>query len=203
MRHGRQEGAGGLPVAVDPQVGEGKRAEEPAPGRTLVVGAVALGRSAPVARRVAGIAGCEAAQAERGQELARAGVDDPCAAAPARAGSRAARPRRSGWAAGVGVGARGPIDHVVARAGRLVPEAVEARRGAPGHLIPGRIVPAQPPAREPLMARSALYQSALISTGLPVRGVTTRSPTFASIHVSCTPGSPARSRPSAASTPMP
>ena len=41
-----------------------------------------------------------------------------------------------------------------------------------------------------------MYQSALISTGLPMRGVTTQSPTFASIQVSCTPGSPARSRPS-------
>ena len=55
----------------------------------------------------------------------------------------------------------------------------------------------------PVMATRALYQSALISTGLPMRGVTTRSPTRASIHVSCTPGSPAVTSPSAGSTRMP
>jgi len=37
----------------------------------------------------------------------------------------------------------------------------------------------------------ALYHRALISTAFPVRGVTTQSQTFASIHVSCTPLSPA------------
>ena len=36
--------------------------------------------------------------------------------------------------------------------------------------------------------RSALSHSACTSTGLPMRGVITRSPTFASIQVSCTPG---------------
>ena len=44
--------------------------------------------------------------------------------------------------------------------------------------------------------RNALIQSACTSTGLPMRGVTTQSPTFASIHVSCTPGTPALRRPS-------
>src|SRR5215475_14074837 len=53
------------------------------------------------------------------------------------------------------------------------------------------------------MTRNALYHSALISTGLPMRGVTTQSPTFASIQVSCTPAVPARSSPSAPSTPTP
>ena len=48
---------------------------------------------------------------------------------------------------------------------------------------------AELPARSSMM-HSALYQSAWISTGLPRRGVTTQSPTLASIHVSCTPGSP-------------
>ena len=43
---------------------------------------------------------------------------------------------------------------------------------------------------------SALSQSAWTSTGLPIRGVTTQSPTFASIQVSCTPGTPAASSPS-------
>src|SRR4029453_9925379 len=57
MRHGRQEGTGGLPVPVDPKVGDGKWAEEPSPGRTLVIGAVALGRSAPVSTDVRGLAG--------------------------------------------------------------------------------------------------------------------------------------------------
>src|SRR5256885_839033 len=41
------------------------------------------------------------------------------------------------------------------------------------------------------MVRSALYQRAFTSTGLPMRGVTTLPPTLASIHVSCTPSSPA------------
>jgi hypothetical protein len=45
--------------------------------------------------------------------------------------------------------------------------------------------------------RSALIHSACTSTGLPMRGVTTQSPSLASIQVSCTPGAPARSRPSA------
>ena len=47
MRHGQQVRAGGLPVPVHPQVGEGKWAEQPSPCRALVIGAVALGRSAP------------------------------------------------------------------------------------------------------------------------------------------------------------
>jgi len=51
--------------------------------------------------------------------------------------------------------------------------------------------------------RTALYQSAFSSTGIPARCVITQSPTFASIQVSCTPGSPARSNPSTGSTPMP
>ena len=144
MRHGRQEGAGGLPVPVHPQVGEGKWAEEPSPGRTLVVGAVALGRSAPVSTRVRGIAGCQAPQPERGQELARAGVDHPSLPLR-RERARGERDREDLVGPKGGVGARGTIDHVVARAGRLVPEAIEARRGAPGHLIPGRIVPARHP----------------------------------------------------------
>ncbi len=41
-----------------------------------------------------------------------------------------------------------------------------------------------------------MSQSAWTSTGLPIRGVTTQSPTFASIQVSWTPGTPAASRPS-------
>ena len=43
---------------------------------------------------------------------------------------------------------------------------------------------------------SALSHSAWTSTGLPIRGVTTQSPILASIQVSCTPGTPAASRPS-------
>ena len=49
--------------------------------------------------------------------------------------------------------------------------------------------------RAPIL--SALIQSACTSTGFPMRGVTTQSPTLASIQVSCTPGLPAQSRPSA------
>jgi 5-methyltetrahydropteroyltriglutamate--homocysteine methyltransferase len=45
-------------------------------------------------------------------------------------------------------------------------------------------------------AHSALIHRAWTSTGLPMRGVMTRSPTFASIQVSCTPGTPAASSPS-------
>ena len=44
---------------------------------------------------------------------------------------------------------------------------------------------------------SALIHNAWISTGLPIRGVITQSPTLASIHVSCTPGAPALTSPSA------
>ena len=47
-----------------------------------------------------------------------------------------------------------------------------------------------------------MNQSACTSTGLPIRGVTTRSPTLASIQVSWTPGTPARSSPSR-SAPIP
>src|SRR2546430_1182008 len=55
----------------------------------------------------------------------------------------------------------------------------------------------------PAVAASGLYQRALISPGLPIRGVTTPSPTFASIQVSGTSGSPAASSPSAGSSLIP
>ena len=77
MRHGQQVRARGLPVPIHPQVGEGEWAKEPSPCRALVIRAVALAPIRPVAARVRGIAGCEAPQPERGQELARAGVDHP------------------------------------------------------------------------------------------------------------------------------
>ena len=144
MRHGQQVRAGGLPVPVYPQVGEGKRTEQPSPRRALVVGAVALGRSAPVATRVRGIAGREAPEPERGQELAGAGIDH--SSLPLRRErARGERDREDLVGPKGRVGARRTIDHVVARTGRLVPEAIEARGGAPGHLIPGRIVPARHP----------------------------------------------------------
>ncbi len=51
---------------------------------------------------------------------------------------------------------------------------------------------------EPIL--SALIHRAWTSTGLPMRGVTTQSSTLASIQVSCTPGTPARSNPSASAS---
>ena len=47
------------------------------------------------------------------------------------------------------------------------------------------------------------HQRALISTGFPMRGVITVAPTFASIQVSCVPGSVAISNPSMGSTRIP
>ena len=57
-----------------------------------------------------------------------------------------------------------------------------------------------PPRRPGGADAKRVIHSACTSTGLPTRGVTTQSPSFASIQVSCTPGSPARSNPSVSAT---
>src|SRR5439155_1008836 len=74
------------------------------------------------------------------------------------------------------------------------------------HLVVGERERTEEPRRRranPRIAWSALYQRALISIALPRRGVTIRSPAFASIHVSWTPGAPAVSSPSVGSSLMP
>ena len=126
-------------IAVDAQVRKRERAEQPSPRRALVIRAVALGRPAAIAARVRGFAGAEAPEAERGEELTRARLDDP----PLPLGRQRARGQRDGEdlvGPERGIGAPGPVDHVEAGAGGLVPEPLEARGGALSHLIPGRLL---------------------------------------------------------------
>ena len=85
------------------------------------------------------------------------------------------------------------IDAVVETTGRGIPEELgeSMPRALGGGLELRGITLATEATAQRGQDRSALYQSAWISTGLPRRGVMTRSPTRASIQVSCTPASPA------------
>ena len=99
-----------------------------------------------------------------------------------------------------GIGAVRAIEHVEEPAARRIDEAREARLRRAGERAESRAAGLPSRSANSAISVSALNHSALISTGLPMRGVTTQSPTLASIQVSCTPGSPARSSPSAGST---
>ena len=113
MRHGQREARA---AARSPCTRRWARANGPSShphAGALVIGAVALGRAAPVATRVSGIAGREAAQSEGGQEAARAGLHD--ASLPlGRERARGKRHRQDLVGPQRGVGARGTVDHVVA-----------------------------------------------------------------------------------------
>src|SRR3989442_6612896 len=69
-------------AAPDAHPGLDEPAHEPRPDRPLVIRGVALARAALVARRVAGLAGCERAEAERGHEPRLDRVDDAAGAFP-------------------------------------------------------------------------------------------------------------------------
>src|SRR5712691_1341825 len=80
VRERRQERARRLRVAVDLEVSERERTEEPRPDRALVVGAVALALIAAVAALVRWVAGREAPEAVGRDEMPGAGVHDPALA---------------------------------------------------------------------------------------------------------------------------
>src|SRR5205807_9032702 len=100
-------------AAPDAHPGLDEPAHEPRPGRALMIRAVALARTARVARRVAGLAGGERAEAEGGHEPRLDRVDDAAGAfpfehpqrpaadpqGPGRAEGRTDRPRPAGDAA--------------------------------------------------------------------------------------------------------
>jgi hypothetical protein len=96
----------------------------------------------------------------------------------------------------------GPVQHVEAPAVTRVPETVEAGGHARGELVEHAGRAAQAP-RETPQGHECGVPEPLISIGVPMRGVTTQSSIFTSIHVTCAPGSPAASNPSAGSTRMP
>src|SRR5262249_26221248 len=71
-----EQGQRGRPGAVDFEVSERERTEEPPPCRAWMMGAVAPARPAVIARLVVGMARIEAAEPERGQQVARADLHD-------------------------------------------------------------------------------------------------------------------------------
>ncbi len=117
-----------LCVPVDAQVGGDERADEPAPDRALVVGAVALAPVAAILADVGRIVGREGAQPVGGQQVAGASVNDRALPLGCQRGigqgdgEQLVRPQ-----AAIGT-AIGRVEHVVAVAERVVPEAVEASR---------------------------------------------------------------------------
>ena len=178
-----------LPVAVEPVARLGVRAQQPAPDRTLVVGAVAVDLVAAVGAPIGRIV-----RRKRAQTVARSATHDrPRRARPGlgsleqRIGERQrkdlVRPHRP-------VVAVRSVDHVgeMVEVRRRKPRGTSSRTsGRPGHRTLSRRSASPRSAGSAPTVRSTLYQSALISTGLPIRGVTTQSPTLASIQVSCTP----------------
>ena len=177
---------------ADPGVHE--RAGQIRPDRPLVVRAVALARRRLVAADVA--------------------RDRRATASASRAASRGSlrRHRRRGARArlrGSGTAGRrrrrSGSDGTRDRPRRAGDPRRRRRRGSRAASFQNRVVERGEPrscrsrqrSENAVAAHRAFNQSACTSTGLPMRGVTTQSPTFASIHVSCTPGSPAASSPSA------
>ena len=190
-----------------PASGVDVRAEQPRPDRALVVGAVPLGRTAPVpADDTPGRVRGEAARPERGEQRRRAirrsvgSSGSSGAYGSDQASSWLGRSRSSSW--------RGPaqrvrrrrrVHHVVQPAGRRR-EPVAERCAA--RSCSRRSSSASGPASSVSSARPAspLTHSALTSTGLPVRGVTgTPSPGRPS-RSAPRPAAPWVSSPSAGST---
>src|SRR5262245_28427302 len=136
MCDGLEKCPGHRAIAVNAQRGEGEGAEEPRPRRPLVIHAVALGRSALVASAVAGLGGAQAAQAERGEQVAPAGLDHPALTL----GAERALGERDGKNL-IGTERRlvapGPVEHVEAAATLLVPEPGEGSTHAVGERVPG------------------------------------------------------------------
>src|SRR5207244_12654771 len=81
-------------AAPDAHPGLDERAHEPRPDRALMIRAVALARTARVARRVTGLAGGERAEAERGHEPRLDRVDDAAGALPVGPRARQAAGRQ-------------------------------------------------------------------------------------------------------------
>ena len=181
-------------VAAHPQPGFDERPEQPGPDRALVVGAIALparrrrsaagsrARRAPASAGRAASAACARPSRPRGSHRARPGPDS---GRPPTARIWFGPQRRI-----VAAGDVVDVDHVVQAAAR--PRSRSAAGTRPAR---ARSSAAYSGAGAPAIC-SAFSHSAWTSTGLPIRGVTTRSPTLASIQVSCTPGTPAASRPS-------
>src|SRR5207253_4558546 len=110
-------------------------AHEPRPDRALMIRAVALARTARVARRVAGLAGGERAEAERGHEPRLDRVDDAAGAFPFEHRERQAADRQDLVRAKGRIDRPGPVvdvDDVGEMAARLVPEARCEGRPRPG-----------------------------------------------------------------------
>src|ERR1019366_7212903 len=170
-----------------------KRAEQPTPYRALVIGAVTMPGIALVLTHVSRILHAEAAQAVARQQFAGAGVDH---------GAHLCGPQWAEWQrdgkkligphARIATRASIDVDHIVQATALRIPESIKMSAGVRQQGFTSMRCPCR-----------ALSHSALTSTHFPILGVTTQSPTLASIHVSCIPGSPARSSPSAGSTPMP
>src|SRR5206468_1209662 len=124
MGHGLEETPGRLGVSMHAEMGEGERAEEPAPHGPLVVRAIALDRPAAVVPLVSRVTGSQASATERREQMAGAGVDDLSLTllrerAPGKGdGEDLVGPERL-------LVAVGRVDHVVAVAGARVPEALE------------------------------------------------------------------------------
>src|SRR5207247_4782681 len=91
-------------AAPDAHPGLDEPAHEPRPDRALMIRAVALARTARVARRVAGLAGGERAEAERGHEPRLDRVDDAAGTFPFEHRERPAADRQDL------VRANGPLD---------------------------------------------------------------------------------------------
>src|SRR5256712_2632602 len=131
----RQERAGRRGVAVRLEVGQGERSEEPRPHRALMVRAVAFPLIAAVVTSIIRMAGHQAPEPERGQQMTGAGIDDPFLALR----------RQRALAQRDGEDLIGPerlvvtprrVENVVAMAGTLAPEPVESRFHTIGEGVP-------------------------------------------------------------------
>ena len=60
---------GGLTASVDLDISSDKRSDQSWPDRSLMVGAIAFVRAAPVSAAILGIAGCKATQTIRREEV--------------------------------------------------------------------------------------------------------------------------------------
>ena len=74
--HGLQDLHSLIWIAIDPEVGQAKWTQQPAPNGALMVGAVALSLVATIMALVLGLGRGQAAQTVRGQQVPGTGVDD-------------------------------------------------------------------------------------------------------------------------------
>ena len=195
----------GCPIAVHAVVGLGVGAQQPGPDRALVIASVAADRIAAVVAAIGRIVGTERAQPEVRQQRSPDGVDNAGCCAPSSSGYGSETAKIWFGRSSQFVAVR--TIHDVGQVAEILSEEARTETGAHASAESVVIV-----AEGCITARDAAAPRCCAArcTRAPgsrracrSRGVTTQSPTLASIQVSCTPGSPARSRPSAGSTPMP